>query len=141
MHHLLSSSLIFTCLLALSSAAPSNRNIAYSKVHRQSILSTPKSGVRVLAQAYEKLGLKKPDGLAAAATAERNAIPGPAVANEMVATKYGKNSGKVAATEVNNDIEFVVPVTIGGQTLNLNVDTGSSDLYVLCLPIFGQSCR
>ncbi|KAK4696137.1 hypothetical protein P7C71_g1735, partial [Lecanoromycetidae sp. Uapishka_2] len=130
MHHSLTSSFIFTYLLASASAAPASRDIAYSKVHRQAILSTPKNGVIALAQTYEKYGVQKPDGLTAAATAERLAIPGPAVVNEKVATAYGKNTGETVATEVNDNIEFVVPVTVGGQTLNLNVDTGSSDLWV-----------
>jgi len=51
--------------------------------------------------------------------------------------KYGKNSsiahhkrqdGTVAATPENGDVEYDAPVTIGGQTLNLDFDTGSSDL-------------
>jgi len=131
MHHLLSSSLIVTYLLATSSAAPSNRDAAYSKAHRQSILSTPRIGVIALDHTFSKYGLRKPDGLAEAATAERLAIPGPTTVNEKVATPYGgygQDKGDVVATQVNNDIEFVCPVTIGGQTLNLNVDTGSSDL-------------
>ena len=36
--------------------------------------------------------------------------------------------GVVSATSVNNDAEFVSPVTIGGQTLMMDFDTGSSDL-------------
>ena len=33
-------------------------------------------------------------------------------------------------TPTSNDEEYLIPVTIGGQTLNLQVDTGSSDLWV-----------
>lgn len=39
-------------------------------------------------------------------------------------------TGAVTATSVQNDVEFVSPVTIGGQNMTLNFDTGSSDLYV-----------
>ncbi|KAG5919598.1 hypothetical protein E4U53_003975, partial [Claviceps sorghi] len=39
--------------------------------------------------------------------------------------------GSVAAVPVANDVEFLSPVTIGGQSLCLNLDTGSSDLWVM----------
>jgi hypothetical protein len=39
--------------------------------------------------------------------------------------------GEVIATPAANGAEYLSPVVIGGQTLNLNFDTGSADLYVL----------
>lgn len=57
-----------------------------------------------------------------AATAPDYAAPAPAA--------DGDESGEVVATPADNGAEYLSPVTIGGQKLNLNFDTGSSDLYV-----------
>ena len=39
-------------------------------------------------------------------------------------------TGLVTATPVDNDSEFISPITIGGQTINVDFDSGSSDLWV-----------
>ncbi|TIA48254.1 hypothetical protein D6C77_09976 [Aureobasidium pullulans] len=39
-------------------------------------------------------------------------------------------TGEVIATPADNGAEYLSPVTVGGQQLNLNFDTGSSDLWV-----------
>lgn len=47
---------------------------------------------------------------------------------------YSQNSGEseqtgsVSATSVQGDVEFVSPVQIGGQTVVMDFDTGSSDM-------------
>lgn len=41
-----------------------------------------------------------------------------------------KMVGSVVATPERNDAEYLSPVRIGGQTLNLALDTGSADLWV-----------
>lgn len=49
--------------------------------------------------------------------------------------------GSVTATPEQYDAEYLCPVTIGGQTLNLDFDTGSADLWVFSseLPSAEQS--
>jgi hypothetical protein len=37
--------------------------------------------------------------------------------------------GSTTASPSDNDAEFVSPVTVGGQTLVMDFDSGSSDLY------------
>ena len=44
------------------------------------------------------------------------------------AVKAAAADGSVTATPEQYDAEYLCPVTIGGQTLNLDFDTGSSDL-------------
>lgn len=39
-------------------------------------------------------------------------------------------SGEVTASSVQGDAQFISPVTIGGQKIVMNFDTGSADLYV-----------
>lgn len=39
-------------------------------------------------------------------------------------------TGSVTASPEQYDAVYLCPVTIGGQTLNLDFDTGSADLYV-----------
>lgn len=43
--------------------------------------------------------------------------------------KAAKGDGSVAATPEQGDIEYLSPVEIGGQTMTLDFDTGSADLY------------
>jgi len=47
-------------------------------------------------------------------------------------TTGDSSEAEVPANDIQNDLEYVVPVTIGtpGVTLNLDFDTGSSDLWV-----------
>ena len=40
-------------------------------------------------------------------------------------------SGTVAANPEQYDQSYLCPVSVGGQTLNLDFDTGSADLYVV----------
>jgi aspergillopepsin I len=71
--------------------------------------------------------------------------PGP-VALQKAFSKFGAvvpadvaaaaADGSVSATPEAYDQEYLSPVTIGGQTLNLDFDTGSSDLCVFSCPLF-----
>ena len=65
------------------------------------------SGPSAVAKTYAKYGQPVPDVIAAAAA---------------------NNDGTVAADPEQYDSEYLCPVSIGGQTLNLDFDTGSSDL-------------
>lgn len=49
-------------------------------------------------------------------------------APEDVVKAAAANDGVVTTTPQQYDIEYLTPVTVGGQVLNLDFDTGSSDL-------------
>jgi hypothetical protein len=46
------------------------------------------------------------------------------------AAAAAQQSGTVTANSYNGDSEYLCPVSVGGTTLNLDFDTGSSDLWV-----------
>lgn len=50
--------------------------------------------------------------------------------NNGTAQGSGSSTGTVTAKPEAGDVEYLSPVNIGGQTLNLDFDTGSSDLWV-----------
>lgn len=75
----------------------------------QSVPIAPKTGPGYLRDAYRKYGKPVPSNVDAAAAS---------------------GQGSVSATPEQYDTEYLCPVSIGGQTLNLDFDTGSADLYV-----------
>lgn len=131
MHYLWGSSLLFTILLEFSSASPLAKDVtAYSKIHRRVI---PGSGPKDFSRAMNKASLRY--SLDCQSPAQEKSIadtvPTPSP-NEKLATRGGgRGSGQVSAFPVNQDSEYICPITVGGQKLNVILDTGSSDLYML----------
>jgi aspergillopepsin I len=80
---------------------------------------TKPSGAEALKAAYIKYGWSVPEPVAKAATTATPNAASPAV-----------QSGSVQATDLPNDKAYYVPVTVGQQKFLLNMDTGSSDLWV-----------
>ena len=97
-------------LLGLASASPvKNGFTVHQVVNRPGVKM---SGPYQMAKTYAKFGKPVPDHVAAAAAI---------------------STGTVAADPEQYDSEYLEAVSIGtpAQTLNLDFDTGSSDLYVL----------
>lgn len=69
--------------------------------------NTVKNGAAALADVYTKYNVEVPSDVKAAAAAA---------------------SGSVVATPGEYDISYLIPVTVGTTTLNLDLDTGSADL-------------
>lgn len=132
MNQFLSSSLILTLFLAsTTSAAAVKRDGSYSKIHRLAIGPSLRNGVIELDRTMRKYGIEPPQELRDAATKQLNAITSGAAASTSgnPGVGGGTKSGSVVASPMLHNQEYLCPVTIGGQTLNLDVDTGSADLY------------
>ncbi|KAL8786038.1 MAG: hypothetical protein Q9213_003021 [Squamulea squamosa] len=98
-------------VIALASASPFDRsNIKKDFTVRQTV-PKPKirSGPAAVAATFLKYGKEPPSNVKAAAAG---------------------NDGSVITTPTEFDSQYLTPVTIGGQTVNLDFDTGSSDLWV-----------
>jgi hypothetical protein len=68
----------------------------------------------------------QPTNTGAPATSATAAVSSSSTGN----TGNGSGVGEVPATPEASDVEFLSPVQIGGQTLNMDFDSGSSDLWV-----------
>ncbi|KAF7976238.1 hypothetical protein HWV62_7272 [Athelia sp. TMB] len=115
MHGFASIILASATLLSAAVASPvEKRGTSFSVTQ----VANPKfkaNGTLAYAKAYKKFGKTLPAELAAAAS-----------------------SGSVTSTPSDSyDSEYLCPVSIGGQTLNLDFDTGSADLWVFSTSLPG----
>ena len=97
-----------SALLTLASGSPVEKRGAFS-VHQTVPKPFIKSGPAAVAAVYGKYGKKAPQDVIDAAAS---------------------NDGTVTTTPTQYDSEYLTPVSIGGETLQLDFDTGSSDLWV-----------
>lgn len=148
---------LLVLLFQWATAAPSRLQRRTFKIERaRNVKFKGHNGPRELLKAYRKYSMPVPHGLlealrsqgagAAALTTETSqskAVEGgagqpgvPICCNccpcpGNTSTDRGASGvGLVPATPEQGDLEYLSPVTIGGQTLNLDFDTGSSDLWV-----------
>ena len=109
-----------SALISITSGSPVEKRAGTFSVHQTVPKPFIKSGPAAVAAVYKKYGGTAPADVLAAAAA---------------------NDGTVTTTPEQYDSEYLTPVSIGGQTLNLDFDTGSSDLWVFSseLPASSQS--
>ena len=80
-----------------------------------------------------QVAVKKPVAHPAAKYAKALAKFGAQVPANVASAAASGQSGSATNNPTSNDEEYVTPITAGKSTLNLDFDTGSSDLYVLFL--------
>jgi aspergillopepsin I len=134
---------IFFLLTALALAAPTvpqlkGRSFQVDRVQRDNYVAHGPSALR---KAYRKFNITAAQTAAAASTSsgfqaldfvpKKNRRPQSAAAGTNSTSAAKNGTGTVTTSSVGGDVEFVSPVSIGGQTIMMDFDTGSSDLYVL----------
>jgi len=111
---------VASALIAIASGSPVEKRKTSFTVHQTVPKPFIKSGPAAVAAVYAKYGATPPKDVIDAAAS---------------------NDGTVTTTPEQYDSEYLTPVNVGGQTLNLDFDTGSSDLWVFSseLPASEQS--
>lgn len=115
--------LLAAAAFSVTSAAPVEEQKGHSfTVHQVRNPKHVKNGALALAKAYRKYGAAFPEYL----TSALNTTYAGAVAKKRAST------GSAVTTPEEYDVEYLTPVSIGtpAQTLNLDFDTGSADLWV-----------
>jgi len=98
-----------SALISIASGSPVEKRKTAFTVHQTVPKPFIKSGPAAVAAVYAKYGATPPKDVIDAAAS---------------------NDGTVTTNPEQYDSEYLTPVTIGSQTLNLDFDTGSSDLWV-----------
>jgi hypothetical protein len=115
MHSFQSTLLVASLLVAAAVSTPTptlNKRSFVHHVKRSVDKRSALAGPDEMARAYRKFGFQL-------------------ISRQANVTAAAPGTGIVQAAPEPNDAEFLSPVNIGGQTVTLDFDTGSSDLYVL----------
>jgi hypothetical protein len=136
MHSFFSALLFLTLLVTYAAAAPRPSSEVQKrgvfKVERVKNVNFVKhNGAVQYSKALRKYSMPFPPELAALQTRKIHSL---AAANASVAatntSAAAAGTGLVAATPEKGDSEYLAPINIGGQTMNMDFDSGSSDLWV-----------
>lgn len=107
-----------------------------------------------LMKAYQKFGMTVPEGLHLSVGSRHrkgNSHGAGTVTGAGNNTTTGNDTAQAGAPQASgvgivtatpvapNDLEYIAPVTIGGQLIDMNFDTGSSDLWVFNTQLSAQS--
>ncbi|EZF12053.1 hypothetical protein H113_07031 [Trichophyton rubrum MR1459] len=131
------STLLVAALLPLALSKPTPRKKTGSfKVHlaRRGETEYSRDGPTDLQRAYAKYGIPTTHEMEGYQPQPISKFPG----NSKATAGSGKEGvesqgekGEVVNNPTNHDIQFLSPVTIGGQPFIMNFDTGSSDTWVM----------
>ncbi|KAK1773078.1 aspartic peptidase domain-containing protein [Copromyces sp. CBS 386.78] len=152
---------ILSVLLSLVVAAPlTKRSFKIERVRNPNYKG--RNGPRELLKAYRKYRMPVPQPLLDAMNNQTNGTlpiitttttqtdttqkcstpntPQPGASGSS-GTEAAGEVGVVTATPEQDDVEYLAPVKIGGQTINLDFDSGSSDLWVFNTQLSPQITR
>lgn len=125
-YFLLASLLAISIFLSTIFAAPIELERRSFKVHHKRYDFGPaRSGAAAMGRAYRKFGFPVSGTIPANRLSRRRIYNGAADRGNTL--HKSPAASKVAASAQEADAEFLSPITIGGQTVNLDFDTGSSD--------------
>ena len=135
MHHFLWIPLICTTILVPIAGALPAPQTDHTKARCQSTNAGHKKGIIALSRTYKKYGWAIPQGVTDALaepdcviTEQKVSTSSVKEASSTPAGDRGTGAGEVSATPVDGNSEYLSPVSVGGQILQVNIDTGSSDL-------------
>lgn len=117
---------VLTALTWSKSVNADNLEKHLFSVPRSTPLGRHQDGPEALRKAYLKHGIEVPEALRLRKRQVGVGLTGP---NEVDPSVPSTTASEVAVTE-KNDLEYLSPVDIGGTIMQLDFDTGSSDLYV-----------
>lgn len=115
--------------LAMITALPPNRQIHSFKVERIKRNNYVAHGPTALRKALRKFGITPVDP--AGTSLDDFELYDPRLKDSLAShqvQQHVDHEGSVSATSVQGDLEFVSPVSIGGQNITMDFDTGSSDM-------------
>ena len=111
-------------LLDLVSAVPTNHRLQRRsfKVERVPVgRGTPRSLQKALAKAYAKYNIPMPELTSSSSSSG-------AVSDVSTSSGSSSETGEVNNDPTQYDSEYLSPITIGGQPIMVDFDTGSADL-------------
>lgn len=133
-----------TLLLApISAAPPKGRGTSY-RIPRHVVLSGPKNGATILEKAYRRRNWTPPRDLSATVVFNEDVAATPVdseIKEDVAAGGGGSDTATITAKPYGTHTEYLCPVKIGGQTFNMDLDTGSADFWVFntALPASDQT--
>jgi len=152
MHSFLSALFVITLLVTFATARPHTAHVQKRgtfKVGRvKNVAFNGHSGSFQLHKALAKYSMPIPPSLSAVIDARKRkgASAGGAKSSNSstntgsaAAANLTDEEGTVTATPETGDSEFLAPISIGGQTMNMDFDSGSSDLWVFNTQLSTQS--
>jgi hypothetical protein len=124
MHRSIQPLIVFVLFVTVALSAPTQltkRSFKVSRIRQRDFIP---DGTIAIRKAYNKFGLEG-FGIIPELDISTTLIP----LSELAASNSSaSDNGQVSATSSQNDAEFLSPVTVGGQTLVMDFDTGSSDM-------------